>query len=620
MSFSVGILLAAALASQSLGDLEVTDSAETTIRLVDGNSRATVIVFLGCDCPLANLYAPRLKELAARSPEVRFIALSSNDHDAPADREAFVRKHGLGFPFLQDAEGRVTERLGATRSPEAFVLDRACRVRYRGRIDDQYTAGGKNRQLPSRPDLAEALREVLDNRPVSVPVTVASGCLIGRPSHPVQQPAVTFREVAPIVNSHCQPCHSPGEIGPFPLTTFAEVRGHAHTIAEVIEEGRMPPWHASPLFGRFRNDRRLSDRQKELILNWVKLGCPEGAPSASALPAASEGWMMGKPDAVFAIPAAFTVPAEGAIEYQHFIVDPGFSRDVWMAAGEVRPGNRRVVHHCSVFLQPPTANDPEDFFETGALGSHNLVAFTPGSGPVVFPTGMAKRIPAGWRLHFVVHYTPIGAPAVDRTELGIRFLDPGSLHKEVATRLLNDPDLAIPPHAAAHPVEMAWTADRDYLLLSMLPHMHLRGKSFRYTAEYPDGTTEILLDVADYDFNWQHRYELLEPKRIPAGTVLRCRAIYNNSAGNPANPNPNVTVRTGPQSWDEMFNGYFDIVLADQDLASERQSTQSRRLWSAIALIAASMALVAWSIRIRRRTEPQAQESGIRVQSSQPCV
>ena len=325
------------------------------------------------------------------------------------------------------------------------------------------------------------------------------------------------------------PCHSPGNVAPFALGTYAQVARRGGTIAEAVEQGIMPPWHASPLHGNFRNAKTLFAQQRTTIAEWVRSGCPEGEAEAHVPPTPTERpWAIGTPDATFATPE-FDIPAEGTIEYQHFIVDTGFAEQMWVRAIEIRPGNRRVVHHCNVFLHPPFAASDEEVHESGALGSSNLIAFTPGSGPVQLPKGMAKRIPPGWRLHFIVHYTPIGSPQRDRTEIGLQFLPANLVRKEVATKLLQDLKMAIPPQTADHRIEQTWTADRDYLLLSMFPHMHLRGASFRYTAEYLDGTSEILLDVPRYDFNWQHRYELAEPKRLPAGTIIRCSAVYDNS-------------------------------------------------------------------------------------------
>ena len=194
----------------------------------------------------------------------------------------------------------------------------------------------------------------------------------------------------------------------------------------------------------------------------------------------SGGWSIPGPDLVVAIPQPFHVPAEGIVDYQQFVVDPGFREDRWIAAAEIQPGNRAVVHHCSVFLQPPGAGEPE--YTPGALGSLCLAATAPGTPPMVLPPGMAKRVPAGWRLVFVIHYTTTGTAQSDQTRLGLTFAAPADVRREVATRLLYDPDLRIPPHAPDHRVEKSWQAPADLLLLAMFPHMHLRGKSFRYEA------------------------------------------------------------------------------------------------------------------------------------------
>lgn len=584
MLVSTGLFVVlAVLAVAPVPDLELLTADGKADRLFAyADHRPVAVVFLGPDCPLANLYGPRLRDLAARlGPRgVRMLAVfSGRDAEAPAVA-AFAQTHQLPFPCLLDPAGVLAEAVGITRVPQAIVVDANRRVQYRGRIDDQYRADGPDRAGPTREDLFEAAREVAAGRPVSVPFTRATGCVLARrPARPPTAPAVTFsRDVWPILREHCAGCHRPGEIGPFSLLTFADARKHAETISDVVADGRMPPWHASPRYGKFRNDRSLSASQKRVVAEWVRLGCPEGEPVADPeLAADSERWAIGRPDVVYTIPAPFHVPADGLVEYQHFLVDPGLTEDTWVTAAEVRPGNRRVVHHCSVFFQPPNSTDPSELFETGQFGSSSLVAWTGGTGPVRFPPGMAKVLRAGWRLHFVIHYTTVGTPQVDRTELGLKLCPAGEVRQEVATKLLQDLDFVIPPHAAHFRLEMSWRAEQDVLLLSMFPHMHYRGRAFQYVAEFPDGSREILLDVPAYDFDWQHRYELAEPRRLPAGTVIRCTAEYDNSAANPANPNPTAIVRSGLQSTDEMFNGSFDFVLAEQDLAAERDASDAAR-------------------------------------------
>jgi hypothetical protein len=294
---------------------------------------------------------------------------------------------------------------------------------------------------------------------------------------------------------------------------------------------------------------------------------------------------------VVQMPKPFRVPAEGAVEYQYIAVDPGFREDRWVTAAEIRPGNPRVVHHCNIFLQPPGVDDPEALMEVGTLGSYCLTMMAQGTPPLVLTDGRAKRIPAGWKLVFVMHYQTVGTPQTDQTRLGLRFVPAAEVKAEVATKLLYDPELRIPPAAARHEVVKEWTAPADVLLLSFFPHMHLRGRSFRYDLVHPDGRTETLLDVPRFDFGWQHRYELAEPLRLKKGSRLRCTAVYDNSADNPNNPDPRAEVRTGQQSWEEMFNGYFDVCLA------EPRRPSRWGLWVVLGLAVGGCALVL----VRRR-------------------
>ena len=593
-------------------DIRLQDAAGHAFRLSDSAAgRPLLVALLRVDCPLAGRYAPRLCELHAELARlnVPLLVVNADPTAEPPATAAFARDHHLPFPIVADPAGSVARALGANRSPMVFLLDETRRIRYRGRIDDQYEAGGLTRVKPASADCLEAVRELVAGQPVRVPVTPATGCVIDPPESPRPVgPRVTYTaDVAPILRKHCADCHQPGENAPFSLLSYSDAKRRSGTIAEVLGDGRMPPWHAAPGAVRFRNDRSLPASLKQTVLRWIDQGCAEGsADVALPAPAVSGKWKIGVPDAVFSIPERFNVPATGLVEYQCFRVDPGFKKDAWVRAIEIRPGNHRVVHHCSVFVKPADAPlKIEQIFEIGGLGSFNLVAWTPGTAPAVFPPGMAKRIPVGWTLHFVMHYTTVGSPQQDQTELGVLFADPREVRQEVATKFMQDLELIIPPHAARHRVENVQTFDRDVLLLAMFPHMHLRGRSFQYEARYPDGRRELLLDVPAYDFNWQHRYELEEPKRLPAGTTVHCVAIYDNSAANPANPDPNATVREGRTSSDEMFNAYFDVVLADEDLTELLNGPSRIKLslvWAAVAIVAVVGGVV--SRRQRRSPHP----------------
>ena len=550
-----------------IADFELANAQGEVRHLSDwSGGRIVCVAFLKTGCPVAELYATPLAEIASRfRPRgVAFLGVMTDGDQDPAVLGRFAAEHGIGFPLLKD--GEASSRLGASRTPEVVVLDDRRRVRYRGRIDDRYAVGSRRVAARSH-DLVNALEALLAGREVARPLVEAVGCPIERPTALAVDTGVTYnRDIAPILDRRCVSCHRPGQIGPFSLQTYREASRRASAIAEAVEERRMPPWHADPRFGKFANEARLTDREKGLIRNWVRGGCLEGDPADLPTPIdRPSDWRIPKPDLVVSMPEPYTVPAQGVVDYQFFEVDPGFTEDRWIKAAEVRPGNRRVVHHCNVFLKAPKSQGRVD--AEGELESYCLAVTTPGSPPLELPAGMAKRIPAGWRFVFVVHYSPIGTTQVDRTSIGLLFADRASVKKEVATNLLFDPDLRIPAGEADYRVERTRRFDADVLLLSMFPHMHLRGKSFRYEALFPDGRTEILLDVPRYDFNWQNRYEMAEPRRLPAGTILRCIAHYDNSRNNPANPDPTATVLAGPQSWEEMFNGYYDIALADQDLS-----------------------------------------------------
>jgi peroxiredoxin len=574
---------------QKLTDCELGDDGGAPQRLSDFRDKPIlVLVFLGTECPLAGLYAQRLAELDQQFAQrgVQIIGIDSNQQDSAAEIVAFARDHALRFPLFQDRNNQFADHLSAQRTPEVFLLDQERIIRYHGRIDDQFAVGVRRPQ-PKRRDLALAIEDVLAGREVHVPHTEGVGCFIGRaaktePSRAGSDaPQVTFtRDIAPLLNRRCVSCHREGSIGPFALMTYQDAAAWALTIQEVITQGRMPPWLASPDHGKFANEARLTPAEKQLIADWIAHGTPQGDPAdLPPTPFFNDSWHIGPPDLVLSMPTQFEIPAHGLVDYQYFEVDPGFTEDKWIQAAELRPGNRAVVHHSLIFLRPPRS---KDLIAQGDLKSVYLTGFAAGSPPLTLPSGMAKKIPTGWKLVFQMHYTTVGTPQHDQSTLGLIFADPHTVQKEVATNMLMDMAMSLPPHSADTLVEARTTLKHDLLLLSLSPHMHLRGKSFRYEAHYPEGQTEILLDIPRYDFGWQDHYVLCEPKRLPRGAVLHCTAHFDNSAANPANPDPSATVQWGEQTTDEMMIGYYDVALADQDLTrSPQRPPQDSSQWLA---------------------------------------
>ncbi len=372
----------------------------------------------------------------------------------------------------------------------------------------------------------------------------------------VNTPKPTFtKDVAPILNNRCVECHRTGEIGPMSFSNYQEVRPWAKAIKEAVVTRKMPVWLADGKHGDFKNDRRLPQAEIDTIANWVSAGAPEG--DKADLPPAPKfevGWNIGKPDKVIDIGEDVSVPASGTVAYKYFRIASGFTEDKWVEAAEIRPSNRKAVHHIIVFIQEPGSK--KSFGEAGTL----LTGYAPGEQPLRFEPGMAKLVKAGSTFVFQVHYTPNGTAYTDRSYVGLRFAKQPPKVEARTGNALNF-GFKIPANDPNYEVKSSWTAKDDVTLVALMPHMHVRGKDFKYTVTYPDGRQEVILDVPKYDFNWQLGYELKTPMTLSKGTKIDCVAHYDNSVNNAANPDPNKDVRWGDQTWQEMMIGWFTYTV-----------------------------------------------------------
>ncbi len=532
------------------------------------DSDLLVVAFLGTECPLAKLYASRLSELeeSFRDRKVRVIGVNSNSQDSLEEIAQFKHDLNLKFDLLKDPGNHLADAMHAQRTPEVFVLDRERKIRYAGRIDDQYGIGFVRKE-PQRQDLKTAIEELLAGKEVSVPVTSAPGCLIGRQKTSDVSAEVTYEShIAPILQARCVQCHQSGDIGPFALTEYEEVAGWADMIAEVVREGRMPPWHAETSHVPLANDRRLNAEEKQLIERWAAAGAPQGAADPNAQKPAETHtavqWQLPRdPDLVINMAdAPATIPADGTVSYRYFTMETGLTEDRWIQAVEVQPGNRAVVHHVLAFA---TMNQGEEVHEDFAGGVRGFLAgYVPGMRAEPFPPGMAKFLPAGSKIVFQMHYTPNGTEQQDLSRIGFVFADPATVQYEVETRSAFQPRIRIPRQASNHAESAKTRLHQDVRLLGLMPHMHVRGKAFRYLMKRPTDTDWVtLLDVPAYDFNWQTAYRLADPLALPEETIIKCIAHYDNSSDNPNNPNPGDVVRWGEQTWEEMLIGYFDVAF-----------------------------------------------------------
>jgi peroxiredoxin len=535
------------------------------------DKKAFVIVFVGIECPLANLCLPTLIDLHRQyaGQGVQFVAINANPQDTFLAVSSHAQERGIPFPVLKDFDQGFARSIGATRTPEVFLLDASRIIRYHGRIDDQYTVTHR-RSAPSRNDLRDALDEVLASKDVSRSETKITGCVINKIEKPLLKRKVTYaKDVAGILQRRCQECHRPGQVGPFSLLTFEQAKHWSDTIRDVVSEERMPPWHADPHSGPFSNDRRLTVREKDLILAWIEQGCPKGNDKDLPPPAQfPEGWAIGKPDLIFQMPEEETIPATGVIPYKYYEVDPGFTEDVWIQAAEARPGNRKVLHHVVVYTQTP---GKQIFEKDGATSM--LVGWAPGDMPAILPEGIARRVPAGSKLRFELHYTPSGQEEKDRSSVGV-ILAKYPPRREAQVNILAKWKFEIPPGAPAHKGQASYTFPADAQILSVMPHMHWRGVRAFYEAKHPDGRTEILLSVPAYDFNWQSVYRFAKPVSVAKGTVVTFTGFWDNSADNPSNPDPTRAVPWGHQTWDEMLNGWLEFVFDEPGSESPLNKTE----------------------------------------------
>ena len=545
-----------AQSSDAFDDLALSTLDGQRIGMVKSDS-ITVLAFLGNECPVARSYAQRLEEMSNQYSDkgVRFIGINSNPHDSKLEMRQFASELALRFPLAKDADQSVAKRLKATRTAEVVVLDSNRSIAYRGRIDDQFSPGIK-RSAPSRLDLQIALDEMLDNKPVSVPSTPPVGCLITFQPKQIQLTDITYcKSIAPILYANCLECHRAGEIGPFDISSYDEVLGWADMLVEVIEQKRMPPWHANPVHSSFKNARQMPAQALATIKEWIAAGMPYGnTEDLPSKPTFLDGWRLPKkPDQVVKMrEKPYKVPAVGSVDYQYFVVDPGIHEDKWITAAQVIPGSPEVVHHAIVFIRPP---DGENFTGIGWL-----TAYVPGQRATEFPPGYARRVPAGSKLVFQMHYTPNGKEQFDQTIIGLNFADATSVTHEVFTLAGIDQEFEIPPNTDNHCVEasVGWLP-KDGILLAAMPHMHLRGKAFQVRTR--DGDDEAtILDVPHYDFNWQHTYEWSEPILLKDIDRLSFTATFDNSPNNPFNPNPNEYVMWGDQTWEEMAVAFFEIA------------------------------------------------------------
>jgi hypothetical protein len=523
--------------------------------------RGLVIAMTSSTCPLSRRFLPSLSKLE-KELSVQGIGLLLVNPFSSEPGESVTE--GLRAAHIQtacadDSKREWTSLLCAQSTTEVFLLDPSNTLLYRGAIDDQYGIG-HSRDTPSQNYLRDAIHAHLEGRRPPLEATPAPGCELEPPTAPPHPTPLTYHgDIARILQRHCSECHTNGGIAPFSLENSEEVLDRTRALRRVLQDRTMPPWFAVPTHpghpSPWRNDRSLPERDRQDLLAWLNSGDhPLGDPAQAPLPPPRKPrlWTIGSPDIVLQIPTPIPIPAEGTLPYQFVTVQNPLAEDRWIEAYEILPTSREVVHHVLVNVHPQgTPPSPQ--------GEGYWAVYVPGNGHLRYPEGHARKLPARATLSFQIHYTPTGKSTEDQLRIGLVFSKTPPTH-EVHTAAVTHHRIQIPPHAAAHVETFQKRLSTDFSVSALMAHMHVRGKSFRYEAQFPDGHWETLLDLPKYDFQWQLRYEFIQPRLLPKGTTVKITATFDNSSGNKANPDPSQTVRWGQQTSDEMMIGYAEYA------------------------------------------------------------
>lgn len=542
------------------------------------DSDLKVTLYLSIDCPVAARYSPRLEAMHEEFNKkgVEFEAWFPNEGDSPQEVATYMHERSLNFPADLDLGAAKAKASDVEILPTAILTDADGKVLYHGAIDDN-----KVSDLVKNHYLRDALEAAVAGKPVPVKTSEPFGCYV-MPSAAVPDVAeVTYAEhVKPIIDEHCVECHRPGETAPFSLVGYDNARKWNRMIADVTQEGIMPPWLAVEGIGEFHDENRLSPQKLQTLQNWSAAKAPRGdASKEQPDPTYPTGWELGEPDLLLTMPEEFDLGAEGADEYWNFVLDPKLDKPVYVKAMDVKPGNRTVVHHVIAFvdaknrsarmLERPGARKGgyKTFGGVGFAPDSSFGGWAPGVRPRLLPEGAAFVLNPGDKVVLQVHYHKSGKPETDQTQVAL-YTEEVAPTRKVDIAWLANPLINIQPGKKDQRFSFTYPIPADIIVYTLMPHMHLLGQEMKATVIHPDGKEEPVIHVDDWDFNWQLVYQLKEPMLVKKGSRIRLEAWYDNTADNPNNPNnPPKRVTWGEATDDEMMLLVASFALADAEAA-----------------------------------------------------
>lgn len=545
-------------------ELQYNTSAKAIILMSQGN---------GCQIVRSNLEDLRALRSDYAEQGVDILLLNANQQDSRSAIAAEAAEWNIDFPILKDNTQLIAQSLKFERTGEAIIINtNDWTIAYRGPLNDRI---GYERQKnkASKTYVRDALDAIIVGKEVAVSNVISPGCIINYDKFDGANISYT-ETIAPILTDNCMACHIQGGIAPWAMSEYAMVRGFAPMIREVLRTKRMPPWHSDPEIGHWSNDVSLSVDDKKTVLSWIEAGTPRGHgvdPLKQIKPRQSE-WYLGTPDLIVHIPE-FEVAANGIVEYQFPYINNPYDKDVWVTAAEIIPGDPKAVHH---ILAGSSAVQPSG--RLSEIFDNFILAYAPGSEATHMPEGTGVFVPKGGVYQFQMHYTPYGKKTVDRSKIGLYFSDeaPKNFYRE---HVIANVNLRIPANAEKHEEKGYFMFDKAAEIHALFPHSHYRGVSSTFELIYPDGRKEIILSVPNYDFNWQRTYRFKERKKVPAGTRIVHRTIYNNSSKNRGNPAPQKPVYWGLQSEEEMLYGSIGYSWSEETTGKPIHDSKVSRIY-----------------------------------------
>ena len=530
--------------------------------------KAIVLVSQENGCPIIQKSFAYLEGLKKKYEAlgVVFLMINASPQDNRESINQEVKDYGVDIPILEDKSQVVTESFGIKRTAEAILINpRDWSIAYHGAINDQF--GYEAQKTASKNNyLEDAINALLANKPVLLSHTAVKGCMI---NFDAQNPPTYINDIAPILINKCIVCHSQGQIAPWSMDNYEKVKGHGSMIREVIRGKRMPPWGADPYYGNIKQDMSLTPQQTRLLVHWVEQGMNRGDgadPLLTVVRPPVDGWPLGKPDLIVSLKDEQSIPATGILNFRFVPGDQAIDQDRWVKMTYWKPGNRKVLHHSHLVVEAPFFIQHQDWFNDSGryydlgmfpkdMNYHLIDNYSPGASAPLLPDDIGMFLPKGTRFLFSMHYTVTGKPEVDKTKIGFYF------YKNKPSKILSiyyykrEPisDFVIPAHEKNYNVTGFLPIKNIITLYGIKPHMHLRGRSMKIIAHYPDGSSQVILSVPNYRFNWQLRYYFEKPMILPMGTNLEVQASYDNSTQNPDNPDPEKVVRWGDLTTDEML-------------------------------------------------------------------